>query len=153
MESFIQEGDNDNKSVMIINNLVLDRNLPTGGRAKVEASRAYISKQGKYASLDNCSIRYVANNIDVLATAKKCVYIEDKKITLRSSIKGKINDVSFFGDNNSIFEFYITKGYGIMEGGVKISEKGNSVEAGKLEIFKEKRALYFSKGVRVKYEN
>lgn len=141
----------DNSSVMVINNMDLDRNLSSDTRVKIKAQKALITSNKKELYLDNCSIEYTSKKMTLYATAGKCEYEEDKVITIRDNITGTVNDIRITGGDKSILVFYIDKGYGIIKGGVTITHNESSIKADKAEIFKDNRTLNFYDNVHAVY--
>lgn len=149
---FFSREKNDNSSLMIIDNLTLDRNLHPDGKIKVSANIAYVDRNSESVKLENCYISYEKNEKNIYVEAKDCLYIEDKSIVLKKNIKGKINDVVFFSKENGIFEFFINDGYGNIKNGVSIIKNGNSISANTLNIYKRSKELFFDGNVRAIYE-
>jgi len=123
MIAFIQKKESRDKSVIIINNIVLDRTLDSGAKIKIKAKKAYLNKDTQnLESLEDCSIEYKTENVDIYASADKCTYIENKEVTLRNNIKGSINNKGeFWGGENSTYDFDINKGIGVMKGDIKMT--------------------------------
>jgi hypothetical protein len=142
----------DNSSLMVIDNLTLDRNLNPDGRIRVSAKTAYVDREKDSIKLENCSIKYKKNKKDIYLTAEDCLYIEDKSIVLKNNLKGKINDVVFFTEKDGLLEFFINEGYGIIKNGVTIIKDNSSISAETVNIDKNAKELNFNGKVRATYE-
>lgn len=143
---------NDNSSIMIIDNLTLNRNLHPDIKIKVSASIAYVDRNKESVKLENCYISYKKGNREINVGAKECLYVEDKNFILKRKVKGKINNVVFLTGDNGILEFFIEDGYGSVKNGVHIIENSNSISANRLDIYKRSKELYFQGNVRAIYE-
>lgn len=149
---FFSREKNDNSSLMVIDNLTLDRNLHPEGKIKVSASVAYVDRNSESVKLENCYINYEKDDKNIYVEASDCLYIEDKSLLLKKNIKGKINDLVFFSKENGIFEFFIDDGYGNIKNGVSIIKNGNSINANTLDIYRQSKELFFGGNVRAIYE-
>lgn len=142
----------DNSSLMIIDNLTLDRNLQPEGKIRVSASIAYVDRNEESIKLEKCSINYKKNRKQIYLEAQVCQYIEDKSVTLKNNLKGKINDIILFSEKDGEFVFFINEGYGSIKNGVKIINDNNIIRADNVDIYKRSKELYFYGNVRAKYE-
>ena len=142
----------DNSSLMIIDNLILDRNLYPEGKIRVSASIAYVDRNNESIKLENCSINYEKNKKQLYLEAQICQYIEDKSVILKNNLKGKIDDLIFFSEKNGELVFFINDGYGSIKNGVKIIKDNNSISANIVDIYKSSKELHFYGNVRARYE-
>lgn len=143
----------DNGSVITINNIEIDRNLSNGGKIKVKANQAIIDDTKESITLNECTLEYRREaKIDyIFASAKNCIYVEDKTISLKNNLKGNIDNAEILGTEKTVFTFYLEDGYGKADGGFTVKDDGNILKADKLEIFKESRVLDFYENVEVLY--
>ena len=70
---FFSREKNDNSSLMVIDNLTLDRNLHPEGKIKVSASVAYVDRNSESVKLENCYINYEKDDKNIYVEASDCL--------------------------------------------------------------------------------